>query len=59
MLAAEAGLQERVRVVRVAVLRRILRGSERLDRPPLEQPLELARLARVARREDRFQMSLQ
>src|SRR5918911_3855284 len=52
--AAEARLGDGVRVVRVGVLGWIVVRVERLDHPSREQPLELARLVRIPRSEQRF-----
>src|SRR4051794_18177058 len=56
---AEASLQERVVVVGLTVLGRVVVRGERLDRPALEQPFELACLARIGRGQYRSQTSLQ
>src|SRR5579872_1861455 len=53
--ATEPRLGERVLVVRLAGLRRIVVGVEHVDRPAGKQLLELARLVRVARAENGVQ----
>jgi hypothetical protein len=50
-LPAEQGLGARVLVIRLALLRRKVRGAEKHDSPPGQRPLELAALVLVPRAE--------